>query len=335
MSKNKYELINFKNFKDVSDLRIPFDILVLDILTGGGVPLYKYTILCGKESSGKTSLALRLANNFIETYKGNVLYLDVEKTFDKNWASNFIKNTDNIYIAQPDYGEEAVDIAVENFKTDKFGLLIVDSLAELIPIADADKSAMEDSFASIPKLANKLLRKLLPLLGIKQKAEIPSAIIILNQLTSNMNVHGFQSPYKKPAGMLQNFIATLDIQCYTKGFKESKGIPVIVTHQFTIRKAKISGAMINRSGEYKMALVDIDNYKVGDIIEEDIILNLSKKLGIAKQVSKGWDVLGLNFNKLDEIIETLRNNKEFRDNVKKEILKECKKNIWATSDTKE
>lgn len=330
MSNKNKQIVSLNNFVDVSDKKLKTGIFVLDLLLGGGIPLWKFSIFYGKESSGKTTIALKILNNFLQAYPElKAIYVDTEKTFDKQWANNFVTNFDNAFIAQPDYGEEAVDICVETFKQADFGLLIVDSLAQLIPVSDADKSAMEDTFASIPKLANKLLRKLLPILGYKQKQSIPSAIVILNQLTTNTNARGFQTPYKKPAGMLQNFVATVDVQCYAKDYKEVQGIPAVVTHQFTIQKAKTTGAVAKRSGEYKMVLVPHDGYKTGDIIDDDVIISYGRKLGIIKQ-DAGWDVFGVKLKNLQELLEYVKQNKDVRKKLEDEIFKQCKNDLWKT-----
>lgn len=313
--------------------RISTGIFIFDLLLGGGLPLWKFNIFHGKESSGKTTQSLRVIGNFLKQYKDlKFLYIDIENSFEKNWAGRFV-DLKRTLLAQPDYGEEAVDIVKEVFQKDEIGALLIDSLASLVPVADANKSAIEDSYGSIPKLANKLLRKLIPIISQKKKKEIPALIIILNQLTANTEARGFQSPYKKPAGMYQNFVASIDVQFYTKEYKKTGDIPIAVCHQFTIQKAKISRVLAKRSGEFLMALVKHDTYNIGDIIEEEQVLSYAKKAKIFEQKGKSWEGCNEKFNTLADILNKLKTDKEFLNKVKEITLQESLKLIWGNNDS--
>lgn len=319
---NEANIVRVSEIKTVYTPRVRSGVFSFDLLTGGGVPLWKFTSFFGKESSGKTTMGLKVMNNFIKQYNKDAIYLDFENSFDKEWFLKFVEKPEKVILIQPSYGEEGIDIAVSQFKKDSVGFMLVDSLASIIPTADADKSAMEDTMGSIPRIVNKFLRKLIPVLAYKKKEEIPATIITLNQLTSNLQARAFQSQVKKPAGMFQNFVATLDIQFYTKEYKKKGDIPVAVTHQFTINKAKITGALPKRSGEYIMALVDFDKYKVGDILEHEFVFTFARKIGVIKQEKNMWNILGKSFPNIQDSIVYLKTTPKAMLELKEKCLQE-------------
>lgn len=327
----KSRLIPAENFLDYTKYRIPSGIFVLDLLLGGGLPLWKFNIIFGKESSGKTTQSLRFMGQFQKLYpKMKLLYIDIEHSFDKIWAQNLIDLKQTI-ISQPHYGEEAVDIVINALEDKNIGALLVDSLAMLVPVLDANKSAMEDSVGSLPKLVNKFIRKLIPIVADRKNENIPLFLILLNHLTANTEARGFQSPYKKIGGMFQNQIATVDIQFYTKGYKELKGIPVAVTHQFTINKAKITGALPKRSGEFTIALVDHNGFKQCEVLDHEQVIAFGRKVNVIQQ-DKTWKVLNKSFQTLADLLSYLQTDKKFFEQVKEKVLQECLKDLWSSSE---
>lgn len=312
--------------KYTSPPRIPSDIFTFDMLTGGGIPIWKVTIFEGRESSGKTTTAMRLMGSFLKMFPDyKAVYMDFEQSFDKDWASNFIEDLDRTVVVQPEYGEQGVDIAKDMVKCDEVGFLLVDSLAAMIPTADAEKSAMEDTMGSLPKLVNKLIRKTLPSLSTSRKDGRPLVYLFINQLTSNVGARAFQSQTKKPGGMFQNFTAALDIQFYNMGYDVKKDIPVKVKHQFTLNKAKISGALPKRSGEFELYLVDYKDKPAGSIKETETVISYAKKVGIITQIKGGWQVLGEVCANLKEVEDALNNEDVFKE-VKRQTLEKCYEN---------
>ena len=98
-----------------------------------------FSIFHGVKSSGKTTHALRIAGAYQEQRPNqSVLLMDFEQSYDHEWTKHFIKDEDRFFVAQPDYGEQGVDMLKEYATADDIGLIIIDSLAMMIPTAEAD-----------------------------------------------------------------------------------------------------------------------------------------------------------------------------------------------------
>lgn len=287
------------SLRDENIARIPFGIFALDLLTGGGIPLWRYTIFHGKKSSGKTSIALRVINNYLNLYKNSyAVYADFEHALDMAWLQNYVtpENLERLVIIRPAYGEEGADILVKiaNEATD-VGLICIDSLATIIPAKEVESSTMDETYALQARLIAKLLRKLIPPLAYAWRDnKRPLCYLIINQTRENLKAKAFQSTMIKPGGVLQDFIAGLDIRFYHKEYQKEGDIPIAGVYQFTIEKSKITGCFTKRSGEYTLTLIPHEDYKVGDIKDElDVVLNYAKKAGLILREGKTW-VVGKN-----------------------------------------
>jgi len=291
--RNQYgEEIDRKDYANPK--RIPSGVLVFDILTGGGIPLHKYTTIWGAKSSGKTTQSWRIINNFLNLYPDMfVAYIDFEDSFDSTWAANFIeqKNFDRIVHILPAYGEEGVDVAIKLLEADEVGFLFVDSLAMMVPTVDAEKSATEESVGLLAKLVNKLIRKTLPKLIESKRTNKPLTYLFLNQITTAVGEKSFfGTPVRKPGGKLQDFITSLDIRCYAKDYHKESGIPIKVKYQFNIEKSKIAGALEKRTGEFEMYRIAADNRPAGYVDDAPFAVSLLKKSNILTKENGVWRI---------------------------------------------
>jgi len=283
--------------------RIPSSIFVFDALTGGGLPLWKFSIFHGSYSSGKTAVSLKIMGNFLRKYPDKyIAYIDFEDSFDKQWVSNFVdeKDMDRILVVNPDFGEQGVDYTVELAKQDEVGFIFVDSLAEMIPTNDIDKSASDDTVGLQAKLINKLLRKLIPIVSIARKTERPLACILINQERAKVGARVFGAQTQKAGGYFQEFVAGLDIRFYRKSkdeaneTKASKWIEI----GFKIEKSKITGILPYRSGAFRMSLLG----NVGEVNNAKPVAIYGIKYGLIKKEGKYYSV-GKDITTKDGVIE--------------------------------
>ena len=301
--------------------RIPFGVFSLDALTGGGIPVGKISIFEGNKSSGKTTIALKVIGNFLRKYKNKqVLYLDLEESFDKDWASNFInkKDLDRILVINDMlYAEQIIDIVVELLKDDELdiGMILLDSVANLIPITDANKSAVDDTVGTLARVLNKFFRKVLPIKSMYKRQGRDLTLLLINQLRVKIGAAAFTSGYTKPGGAYQDFLAHLDIRFYNLGNETLEGIVVRTKHQFRIEKSKLKNAVQQMKGEFKLVLVDHTGHKVGETIDLPYIINSAKKYGALVRDGSKWYWLGMEFKSKKDIEDALVSDKKLYDKL--------------------
>ncbi len=286
--------------------RVSSGIFVFDALTSGGLPLWKYIIFHGNKSCGKTTISLKIMDSFLSKYPDKyVAYIDFEDSFDKLWASNFIKesNMERLLVIVPDYGEQGVDYAINCAKDESVGFIFVDSLAEMIPTVEADKSALDETMGLQAKLMNKMFRKLLPIMSMAKKQQRPLVYLFINQERSNFNARAFQASTQKPGGYFQNFIASLDVRFYlvSKDTATESKASNYGDFKFKIDKSKVSGILPYRSGLFRMQLLD----NPGFVDNVPSILMYAKKYKLITKEKSEYLIGDNRFSNQIQIVEYL------------------------------
>lgn len=183
-------------------------ILSLDHILGiGGVPRGRIIEIFGPESSGKTTIALHIIAQ-AQKSGGEVAFIDAEHALDPEYAKNLGVNTDALIISQPDTGEQALEIAEALVRSSAIDVIVIDSVAALVPKAEID-GEMGDSHVGLQaRLMSQALRKLA---GIVNKTN--TIIIFINQLREKVGVM-FGNPETTAGGRALKFYASvrLDIR---------------------------------------------------------------------------------------------------------------------------
>jgi recombination protein RecA len=194
---------------DLQIERIPLGIPSLDAILGGGLPRGRMINVVGLESVGKTLLAQK-AIAAVQREGGNTALVDVEKTFDPEWATVTGINVKDLIISQPDSGEQALDIVVALIKAG-IDLVILDSVATLCPMAE-EEADMENAGVGLqPRLYNRGLRKIT---AVNKK----SVFIAINQW--RMKIGGYGDPRTMPGGRAQYHLASMNLVISRRGWKE-------------------------------------------------------------------------------------------------------------------
>ncbi|NCB48234.1 MAG: recombinase RecA [Clostridia bacterium] len=182
---------------------IPTGCLVLDSALGiGGVPRGRIIEIYGPESSGKTTVALHLIAQ-AQKLSGTAAFIDAEHALDPVYAGNLGVDLDELYVSQPDNGEQALDICETLVKSGAFDIVVVDSVAALTPKAEIE-GEMGDSFMGLQaRLMSQALRKLA---GITNKSK--SCVVFINQLRDKIGVM-FGSPETTTGGKALKFYASV------------------------------------------------------------------------------------------------------------------------------
>ncbi|WP_029896216.1 recombinase RecA [Desulfohalovibrio reitneri] len=176
----------------------------LDMALGvGGVPRGRVSEIYGPESSGKTTLALHL---IAEAQKkgGTAAFIDAEHALDVNYARRLGVNVNELLISQPDYGEQALDIADMLVRSGAVDLVVVDSVAALIPQAELEGNMGETQVGGQARLMSHALRKLT---GSIHKSNC--GVVFINQIRMKIGTMGYGNPETTTGGNALKFYASL------------------------------------------------------------------------------------------------------------------------------
>ncbi len=202
---------------------IPTGSLSLDIALGiGGLPKGRITEIYGPESSGKTTLAIHCIAE-AQKLGGIAAFIDAEHAFDSNYAKQLGVDIDNLYISQPDNGEQALEIADNLISSGAIDIIVVDSVAALTPKSEIDGEMGDSKMGLQARLMSQALRKLTSTIS-KTKC----CCIFINQLRDKIGVV-YGNPETTTGGNALKFYASvrLDIR---KGQAIKDGETVIGNH---------------------------------------------------------------------------------------------------------
>ena len=184
---------------------IPTGAISLDVALGiGGLPRGRVSEIYGPESSGKTTLALHVIAE-AQRLNGIVAFIDAEHALDAIYAKKLGVNTDEMLISQPDTGEQALEIAETLVRSNAVDVIVIDSVAALVPRAELDGD-MGDSLPGLQaRLMSQALRKLTAAI-----ARSGTVMIFINQIREKIGVM-FGSPETQPGGRALKFYASIRI----------------------------------------------------------------------------------------------------------------------------
>ncbi|MBQ2350278.1 MAG: recombinase RecA [Cytophagales bacterium] len=192
--------------------------LSLDLALGvGGLPRGRIVEIYGPESSGKTTLSLQC---IVEAQKlgGMAVFIDAEYAFDKSYAEKLGVDFERLLLAQPNNGEEALEIASELIKSGEIDICVIDSVAALVPKAELEGEIGENRIGTQARLMSQALRKLT---GVVSKTN--AICIFINQLREKIGVM-FGNPETTPGGNALKYYSSvrLDIRRVSQ-IKNDKG----------------------------------------------------------------------------------------------------------------
>lgn len=182
---------------------IPTGSLSLDLALGmGGIPKGRVVEIYGPESSGKTTVALHMIAE-VQKRGGVAGFIDAEHALDPVYAKDIGVDIDNLYISQPDYGEQALEITETMVRSGAVDIIVVDSVAALVPKAEIDGEMGESHMGQHARLMSQALRKLT---GIMNKTGC--TVIFINQLREKIGVM-FGNPETTTGGRALKFYASV------------------------------------------------------------------------------------------------------------------------------
>ena len=183
---------------------IPTGSIGLDIALGiGGVPKGRIIEVYGPESSGKTTLTLHIIAE-CQKAGGVCAFVDAEHALDPSYAKNLGVDTDNLYISQPDFGEQALDVVETLARSGAVDLIVVDSVAALTPKSEIEGEMGDQHVGLQARLMSQALRKLT---GVVHK--MGSTVIFINQIRMKIGAMGYGTPETTTGGNALKFYASV------------------------------------------------------------------------------------------------------------------------------
>jgi recombination protein RecA len=286
---------------------MPTGSLAIDISTGiGGIPKYRWSVIWGPESSGKTTLALNTAKHVIRN-DGKVLYIDMEAGLDFHYIDLIVGEdlSANLTLVQPETAEQAFEIAEAGIESNEFELIIFDSIGALAPRKEKEDKFDDANIALVARGLGKFLRRNSSILKRSD-----SAFLFLNQIRADIGT--FYSDVNQPGGHQLLHFSSLMIRLFTgRKVKESgdTGEVIGTATKFVVGKNKVGIPF--RSYEFYITFgKGVDEGK--DAVE------FAKLLGVVKMRGPhyyfGEENLGTGRNNAVRYVEE---NPETLDSIKK------------------
>ena len=243
--------------------------LSLDLALGGGYPKGRIIEIYGPESSGKTTLALHAIAEIQKT-RGQAAFIDAEHALDPAYARKIGVNTGDLLISQPDNGEQALEICETLVRSGAVDLIVVDSVAALVPQAEIDGDMGDAQMGLQARLMSQAMRKLTGIIA-KSKA----TVIFINQIRMKIGVM-FGNPETTTGGNALKFYASVRIDIRRIGqIKDGENISGNRT-KIKIVKNKIAAPF--RSAEFDI-MYNEGISKTGDILDLAVQYGVIDKAG--------------------------------------------------------
>ncbi|EAL6320439.1 recombinase RecA [Campylobacter coli] len=278
----------------------------LDLALGiGGIPKGRIIEIYGPESSGKTTLTLHIIAE-CQKAGGVCAFIDAEHALDVKYAKNLGVNTDDLYVSQPDFGEQALEIVETIARSGAVDLIVVDSVAALTPKAEIEGDMGDQHVGLQARLMSQALRKLT---GIVHKMN--TTVIFINQIRMKIGAMGYGTPETTTGGNALKFYASVRLDVRKVATLKQNEEPIGNRVKVKVVKNKVAPPF--RQAEFDVMFGE-GLSREGELIDYGVKLDIvdksgawfsykDKKLGQGRENSKAF----------------LKENPEIADEITKEI----------------
>ncbi|EAB5331672.1 recombinase RecA [Campylobacter jejuni] len=281
----------------------------LDLALGiGGVPKGRIIEIYGPESSGKTTLTLHIIAE-CQKAGGVCAFIDAEHALDVKYAKNLGVNTDDLYVSQPDFGEQALEIVETIARSGAVDLIVVDSVAALTPKAEIEGDMGDQHVGLQARLMSQALRKLT---GIVHKMN--TTVIFINQIRMKIGAMGYGTPETTTGGNALKFYASVRLDVRKAATLKQNEEPIGNRVKVKVVKNKVAPPF--RQAEFDVMFGE-GLSREGELIDYGVKLDIvdksgawfsykDKKLGQGRENSKAF--LKENPEIADEITKAIQNS---------------------------
>lgn len=301
----KGSVMKLGDFTAMNIEAIPTGALSLDIALGiGGIPRGRIIEIFGPESSGKTTLALHMIAE-AQKMGGEAAFIDAEHALDPVYAKKLGVDIDNLIVSQPDTGEQALEIAEALVRSGALDIIVVDSVAALVPKAEIDGDMGDSHIGLQARLMSQALRKLA---GAINKSK--SVIVFINQLREKVGVM-FGNPETTPGGRALKFYSSVRLE--VRRAEQIKQGDSVVGNKTVIKVVKNKVAP-----PFKTANVDI-MYGEG-VSKEGELVDLATEAAIIEKSGAWYSYNGEKIGQGKENVKALfKQNIVLRDEIETKV----------------
>lgn len=279
--------------------------LTLDMALGvGGLPRGRVIEIYGPESSGKTTVALHVVAE-AQKMGGEAAFIDAEHALDPVYAKKLGVDIDNLIVAQPDTGEQALDIAEALVRSGALDVIVVDSVAALVPKAEIDGEMGDAHVGLLARLMSQALRKLTAIIS-----RSGTVVIFINQLREKVGVM-YGNPETTPGGRALKFFSSVRLD--VRRGEVIKNGTELVGNKTKVKVVKNKVAPPFKTAEFDI-LYGEGISKEGNILDFAVEKNIIKKSG-------AW--FSYNGEKIgqgrDNVRKYMVDNKEFTEDINRQV----------------
>lgn len=300
-------IMKLGDVKRVDVASIPTGSISLDLALGiGGVPRGRVIEIYGPESSGKTTLSLHIAAN-AQKAGGAVAFVDAEHAMDPEYAKKIGVNINELLISQPDAGEQALDIVETLVRSNAVDLIVVDSVAALVPRAEIEGEMGDQHVGRQARLMSQALRKLTPIVSKSN-----TVVIFINQIRMKIGVM-FGNPETTTGGQALKFYSSVRIE--VRKSAQIKSGEQVVGNRVKIKVVKNKVAPPFQTAEFDI-MYNEGISRSGDLLDTGVKFEVIKKSG--NSYAFGEEKLGTGREKAKAY---LKENPKLFDAITKEVTK--------------
>lgn len=303
------QLVKMSDHGNMDVERIPTGILALDQVMSGGIPKGRIVEAFGPEQGGKSCLAVMLAGQAQK--HGQVVYIDLENTLDPIKAENSDVDIDELFITQPNSSEETFALIHQLVKVPEISLIVVDSVAAMVPLAEINGEMGDSHFALQARVMSQGLRILN---NIMVESESDTIVFFVNQVREKMSVGGYGPTTQSTGGRALRYFSSVRLDVNRIGaVKQGEDI---IGQEVRVKVVKNKYSPPFRNATFKL------NYTTGVSNESTIIENAVNagflikngawyaKPGEDKNIAQGEP----------KMIQYLRDNPDYAEELKSKVL---------------